>query len=423
MSELHISLLIFIFVYVVISARQTTIFNLDSTSVVLVGSLFMILFGVMTLEEAFHSIDPNTIFLLIGTMIFSAYLERTRFFEFTSIWFIKKSKVPSIMLLVIMILSAFLSAFFVNDTVCLLMTPLVIAITRRSNLNPVPFLLGLVMSSNVGSAMTLIGNPQNMIIAVSSGLEFSRYFFYVFPLVIVCLFVIYFFILLLFKKDISNSKLDLNLPIYRVPQPYVRILYRLGVLFVLFVMLLFLPIESYLGISRSDKLPLVAMMIGSLAIMLGRFRPDETLKMVDWTLILFFSGLFMVVEGVRKGGVIELMYSLLSPYFGNTELKQYLSFSFLTLIGSNIVSNVPYVVLAKSWVSNFVNPDKVWVLLAVISTFAGNLTVIGSVANIIVLEKSKRFANINFWTYSKVGVPITIITSTLAVVYLILMPF
>lgn len=423
MNSTHISLAIFLLVYIVISARQTRILNLNSASVVLVGSVLMVLFGIMTLEEAFRSIDPNTIILLLGTMIFSAYLERTKFFEFTSLWFIRRANTPNLILLVIILVSAFSSAFFVNDTICLLMTPLVIAVVRRANLNPIPFLLALVMSANIGSAMTLIGNPQNMIIAVHSGLSFSRYFIYTLPLVVLSLVIVYLFIYFVFSKDMRNNGFTRDYPIYRIPQPYFKILYRLGILFVVFVLLLFLPIEEYLNIDRKTKLPLVAITVGAVSIIIGRFRPDETLKMVDWTLILFFSGLFIVVEGVRESGILEMTYSLLSPYFGETQFQQYLSFSLLTLLGSNLVSNVPYVIIAKSWVSNFISPEKVWVLLAVISTFAGNLTVIGSVANIIVLEKSKKFYNISFWTYAKVGIPITIITSVIALFYILFVPF
>ncbi len=418
-----VSLSVFLLVYIVISFRQVRILNQNSSSVVLLGTVILVIFGVFTLEEAFSSIDVNTIVLLLGTMIFSAYVERTKFFEATSLWFISKAKKPRVMLGILMFVSGFFSSFFVNDTVCILLTPLVVAITRKINANPIPFLLGLVMSANIGSAMTLIGNPQNMIIATSSGLPFYKYFIYVLPMVFLSLLIAYLFILFMFRRDLNNVEVVIKESIYRIPQPYWFIIYRLGLLFLLFVFMLFLPSEKLLNVPESQKLPIIAITVGALAIVIGRFRPDDTLRVIDWTLILFFSGLFIVVEAVREVGIVESMYSFIKPYFGNSEISKYSVFSLITILGSNIVSNVPYVMIAKSWVREFVNPDKAYVLLAVVSTFAGNLTIIGSVANIIVLEKSKSVAKIDFWTYSKVGIPITIITSILAVIYITIIPF
>lgn len=423
MGKEVVSLSVFLLVYIVISFRQVRILNQNSSSVVLLGTVILVIFGVFTLEEAFSSIDVNTIVLLLGTMIFSAYVERTKFFEATSLWFISKAKKPRVMLGILMFVSGFFSSFFVNDTVCILLTPLVVAITRKINANPIPFLLGLVMSANIGSAMTLIGNPQNMIIATSSGLPFYKYFIYVLPMVFLSLLIAYLFILFMFRRDLNNVEVVIKESIYRIPQPYWFIIYRLGLLFLLFVFMLFLPSEKLLNVPESQKLPIIAITVGALAIVIGRFRPDDTLRVIDWTLILFFSGLFIVVEAVREVGIVESMYSFIKPYFGNSEISKYSVFSLITILGSNIVSNVPYVMIAKSWVREFVNPDKAYVLLAVVSTFAGNLTIIGSVANIIVLEKSKSVAKIDFWTYSKVGIPITIITSILAVIYITIIPF
>lgn len=423
MEKEVVSLLVFLLVYIVISFRQVRILNQNSSSVVLLGTVILVIFGVFTLEEAFRAIDVNTIVLLLGTMIFSAYVERTKFFEATSLWFISKAKKPRVMLGILMFVSGFFSSFFVNDTVCILLTPLVVAITRKINANPIPFLLGLVMSANIGSAMTLIGNPQNMIIATSSGLPFYKYFLYVLPIVFLSLLIAYLFILFMFRRDLNNAEVVIKESIYRIPQPYWFIIYRLGLLFLLFVFMLFLPSEKLLNVPESQKLPIIAITVGALAIVIGRFRPDDTLRVIDWTLILFFSGLFIVVEAVREVGIVESMYSFIKPYFGNSEISKYSVFSLITILGSNIVSNVPYVMIAKSWVREFVNPDKAYVLLAVVSTFAGNLTIIGSVANIIVLEKSKSVAKIDFWTYSKVGIPITIITSILAVIYITIIPF
>jgi len=423
MGKEVVSLSVFLLVYIVISFRQVRILNQNSSSVVLLGTVILVIFGVFTLEEAFSSIDVNTIVLLLGTMIFSAYVERTKFFEATSLWFISKAKKPRVMLGILMFVSGFFSSFFVNDTVCILLTPLVVAITRKINANPIPFLLGLVMSANIGSAMTLIGNPQNMIIATSSGLPFYKYFIYVLPMVFLSLLIAYLFILFMFRRDLNNVEVVIKESIYRIPQPYWFIIYRLGLLFLLFVFMLFLPSEKLLNVPESQKLPIIAITVGALAIVVGRFRPDDTLRVIDWTLILFFSGLFIVVEAVREVGIVESMYSFIKPYFGNSEISKYSVFSLITILGSNIVSNVPYVMIAKSWVREFVNPDKAYVLLAVVSTFAGNLTIIGSVANIIVLEKSKSVAKIDFWTYSKVGIPITIITSILAVIYITIIPF
>jgi len=181
-----------------------------------------------------------------------------------------------------------------------------------------------------------------------------------------------------------------------------------------------LPTERLVaGISPGQKLPLVALAGGSLAFLVGRYRPVRVLKHVDWTLLVFFVGLFVVVGGVAKAGLVDDMRRAAAPLFGDGATRQTVVFSAFTVAGSNVVSNVPFVLVARDWVASFADPKLVWYALAMASTFAGNLTIVGSVANIIVLEQAKATTPIGFFQYLRAGLPITVLTTAVGVAMLL----
>ncbi len=402
------SLLIFILTYIIISAQKMKWHRLDRPSGALLGAVLMVLAGVLTLDEAYRAVDFNTILLLMGMMIVVAYLKTANCFTYLSYLLITHARNPFLLLCFVSFSSGILSALFVNDTICLMFTPLLILALSQTRLNPVPFLIALATSSNIGSVVTLTGNPQNMLIGVFSKIPYVDFTLRLLPVGFFSLVANVFVIYVLFRNDITFKKMET--PALAKPALDMRLTVKsLVVLFFIF-----------LGFIFSGNLPLSAITGGLALIIISGTKPQHALEKVDWTLLLFFSGLFIVVGGVNKAGFLTLAHNAVEPYLGNTASSQIIHFSVFSVIASNLVSNVPFVLLSAAWMDKFIEPKTMWYALAMSSTFAGNLTIMGSVANMIVLELSKGHVHVGFWDFFKVGVTTTLISTIIGISILVL---
>jgi len=416
-SHAFLAAAIFALTYVLISLRRIPFLNLNRPAAALTGAVLMVATGVLTLDEAYRAINHDTIALLVGMMIVIAYLEEARFFESVSAWILRRSGTPRRMLAMLVVVSGLFSALFVNDTICLLFTPIVLKATLRAKLDPVPYLIGLVTGANVGSATTLVGNPQNMLIGITSEISFGRFLLVMLPVAAIGLAVVVATLLVLFRRSLPAEFTE---PVRASPRVNRAVVARMTVLLALMLVAWLAPTELLVpGISSGQKLPLVALAGGSLAFLVGRYRPQRILPRVDWTLLVFFVGLFVVVGGVAKAGLVDDMRRAVAPIFGDDPTRQTVAFSAFTVAGSNVVSNVPFVLVARDWIPSFADPRLMWYVLAMASTFAGNLTIVGSVANIIVLEQAKKDAPIGFFQYLRAGLPITLLTVALGTAVLL----
>ncbi len=401
------SLLIFILTYVIISAQKIKWHKLDRPSGALLGAVLMVLAGVLTLDEAYRAVDFNTILLLLGMMILVGYFKIANCFKYLSYLLITHARNSFLLLCFVSFSSGILSALFVNDTICLMFTPLLILALSQTKLNPVPYLIALATSSNIGSVVTLTGNPQNMLVGVFSKIPYLDFAWHLLPIGILSLIANVLIIYTLFRKDITFKKLA---PIVLV-KPELDVKLTAKSLFVLFCI--------FLGFVFTGNLPLSAITGGLALIIISRTKPQYALEKVDWTLLLFFSGLFIVVGGINKAGFLTMAHNAVEPYLGETASSQIVHFSIFSVIASNLVSNVPFVLLSASWIDKFIDPKTMWYALAMSSTFAGNLTVMGSVANMIVLELSKEHVHVGFWDFFKVGFTTTIISTIIGIIILI----
>jgi Na+/H+ antiporter NhaD/arsenite permease-like protein len=401
------SLLIFILTYVIISAQKMKWHKLDRPSGALLGAVLMVLAGVLTLDEAYRTVDFNTILLLLGMMILVGYFKIANCFKYLSYLLITHARNSFLLLCFVSFSSGILSALFVNDTICLMFTPLLILALSQTKLNPVPYLIALATSSNIGSVVTLTGNPQNMLVGVFSKIPYLDFAWHLLPIGILSLIANVLIIYTLFRKDITFKKLE---PIVLV-KPELDVKLTAKSLFVLFCI--------FLGFVFTGNLPLSAITGGLALIIISRTKPQYALEKVDWTLLLFFSGLFIVVDGINKAGFLTLAHNAVEPYLGETASSQIVHFSIFSVIASNLVSNVPFVLLSASWIDKFIDPKTMWYALAMSSTFAGNLTVMGSVANMIVLELSKEHVHVGFWDFFKVGFTTTVISTIIGIIILI----
>lgn len=395
-----IELLIFILTYALISLQNIYI-KIDRPAASTIGASLMLAFGVLSLDEAVRAIDYNTIILLFGMMVLTAYLGIAGFFDYFAYKIMRFSGNGKKLLFTIVFSAGILSALFVNDTICVFMTPVVVRLALASGINPVPILIALATSANVGSAATIIGNPQNMLIGMKANIGFIEFAAKMLPVSIIGLFVAYTIIYLIYRKELNK---------FRAVEIEVNLDRKLAVKsLAVFILVLLLFIAEIYQISLTA-------LIGAAALFaIGGIKPKDALERVDWSLLLLFCNLFIVMHGFEKayGSYLQSMLNY------EESLTSYYWVSFLTVAGSNLVSNVPFVMIALP-VVQATNGDF-WYILAMSSTFAGNLTIIGSVANLIVVESARRYGiDVSFFEYLKVGVPLTVLTVLIgtAVIYL-----
>ena len=400
---------IFAITYVLISGRQLKVLPLNRPAAALLGAVLMVATGVMTPERAYRAINYDTLVLLLAMMLISAYLYLAHFFEWAAELLLNFSRTPARLLLYVTLTSGILSALLVNDTICLMLTPLVVAVIRRGKLPLLPFLIALATSANIGSAATLVGNPQNMIIGHFSQISFPEFSRSLLPAAVVGLAINFFILRFGFRKVLRQTAIDRSAHV--VPK-LERGLFAL-------VCIVFMSI--FAGFLAGLNLAWTAMAGAVLVMVLARRDTHNVLKLVDWHLLLFFAALFIVVDGLSDTGLPDAIYSRLRPIFGSSTPTQAWNLTWFSVVGSNIFSNVPFVLLAGNWIARFTDPALMWKVLALATTFAGNLTIIGSVANMIVVESARDHIQIGFWDYARFGIPITILTTAASVVVLLVL--
>jgi Na+/H+ antiporter NhaD/arsenite permease-like protein len=381
---------------------------LNRPAAALLGTVLMVGCGVMTPQQAYRAVDYDTLVLLLGMMIISAYLCLAGFFDWAADWILRKAKTPQTLLAYLILTSGILSALLVNDVVCLMLTPLVVAVMVRGRLPLPPFLLALAMSANLGSVATLVGNPQNMIIGHLSNMSFARFSASLIPVAIVGLAIQYLVLRIGFRRVLKAT-------VIQRPEPRGHNLDR--PLLVLTFVILFCV---FLGFLSGLNLSWTALAGGALLMVLARRDTHPVLKMVDWHLLVFFAALFIVVEGLGGTGLPDQVYKHVQVIFGASVSSQAWNLAWFSEVGSNIFSNVPFVLVAGKWIGNFAEPGLMWKVMALSTTFAGNLTIVGSVANIIVVESARGQVEIGFWDYARYGVPVTLLTSLAGMLVLML---
>lgn len=394
-----VAVAIFALTYVLIAARRLHVLPIGRPAGALLGAVLMVAAGVLTPAQSFASIDHDTIVLLLGMMLISAYLDQAAFFDWVVTKVLRVGRTPWGLLVVVALLPGALSAFLVNDAVCLFMTPVVVATCARARLPMSPYLIALATSANIGSAATLVGNPQNMIIGSLSRMGFADFLLRAGPAALVGLAVNLALLRLYYRASLPTTLPPLDERPARPAQP--RELAKVSVVIALVVAGFFA--ELHLGYTT---------LAGAVAlIVIERVEPRGPFQRVDWALLVFFCSLFVVVHGLASTGVVEAIWSRAAPWLELDRARGVSLFTALVVTGSNVVSNVPLVLLAGPHLQALGGPapELGWVLLAFVSTVAGNLTLIGSVANIIVAEGAKDHHTLGFVEYLRFGAVSTLL--------------
>lgn len=403
------ALLIFAVVYGIVLAGETAPRKLDRPAAGLIGAVLMVLCGVLSRNDALRAIDFPTLALLLGMMIVIHYATASGLLNHLARLMIVRSRNARQLLWMVCWASGLLSALFVNDTICLLMTPLLLAVCKRTRLPAEPHLLALATSSNVGSAMALTGNPQNMLIGQSSHWGWGAFALRMVPIGLICLLLNGWVVSFLYRKPLREARFA---PISEEEADGETFHATLAskTLFVLAGLLM-----AFLCGAPMD---LAALAAGAALLLLANRPAEEAFASVDWALLLFFAGLFVVVQGVTKteGHWIARLLPAITRHPGT--LAQLTGFSLASMAGSNLFSNVPFVMLLRGYVASLPHAPLLWLTLAASSTFAGNLTLVGSVANLIVAQKAQKEAPLTFGAFLRVGIPSTLLSTLASVVFL-----
>ncbi len=400
------ALIIFVVTYIGIIFTRLPGINIDRPSAAFFGSVAMVVFGVLNFEEAVYAVDYNTIALLLGMMIIISTLQLDGFFSLIAQKTISLAHTQFRLLVLIVLVTGISSAFLVNDAVVLLFTPVIITICLSSRINPVPYLIAEILASNAGSVMTMTGNPQNMLIGVNSGISYGNFMLYLAPLALLSMLLIIGAIRLTYPAHFRN----------RSPVVYQGESFNYSYRSMRFSVPIFASVVILFFFSRMLHLsiPLIAMIGGSLVLIFGSVKPSKVIKEVDWVLLLFFAALFIVVKGVEKAGLLDavMQHSLISA-----DARGISTIHGLSLFMSQIVSNVPFTVLMLPVMKSADN-QLLWLSLASASTLAGNATIIGAMANLIVIESAKsKGIEIRFFEFFKAGILVTVLSMGLSMLY------
>jgi Na+/H+ antiporter NhaD/arsenite permease-like protein len=394
----------------------------------LAGAGVVLAVGVASSEDALYShetgIDWDVIFLLLGMMIIVGILRQTGVFEYVAIWAAKRAKGSPFRVMVLLVLiTAVASAMLDNVTTVLLIAPVTLLVCERLGVSPVPFLIAEVLSSNIGGAATLIGDPPNIIIASRSGLTFNDFLLHMTPIAALAIAVLVAMLPLLFRGSFEGDPdrvadvMSLN---EREAIKDRRLLIICGVvLSAVFI--------GFIGHAALHIEPSVVALVGAgVLVLLSRSEPRDFMASVEWETLLFFAGLFIMIGALVKTGVIGQMAEAAARATGGDPLTATMLILFVSALLSGVVDNIPYtaamspiVLQLTQGIADPVQADALWWSLAIGADFGGNLTAIGASANVVILGIAMRSGTpISFWEFTRKGAIVTGVTVLLAAPYL-----
>jgi len=395
---------IFLITYVVITGRRLNFLKIGRPAGVMVGVVLMVLSKTIKANEAYKLVNWDTILLLLGMMIVIEHLAEANFFEIIASKINKKNYNQKKLMFITVFGLGFLAGFLVNDIVCIFFTPIMILMIKKREIPPLPFLLALATSTNIGGAISFTGNPQNMIIGTMSNIPYFKFFILMLPIGITCLYVNYLLLMKMYKNSLVKEIINID-----NPENIVKgVLLRRSV---------FITILIIIGFFIFNNIAWVAFTGATLLLVLARRDEGDILRKVDWNLLLFFTGLFIVIGGLHQSGFTDKTINYLINILDKNIISMWILGGF-TVIGSNLFANVPYVLVISESIKALDNSETMWFVLAFTSTIAGNLTIIGAIANIIVVERAREIYEISFKDFFKFGLPSTLLSFVIGMVFL-----
>ncbi len=413
-----VAALIFIAVYAIIISEK-----IDRTVTALTGAALMVLIGILDQEEAFHKIDFNTLGLLISMMVIVFITQRTGVFQFLAIKACKVSKgEPWLIIALMSLITGVLSAFLDNVTTILLILPVTLSVAKDLRLNPIPLIISEVFASNVGGTATLIGDPPNIMIGAKAGLGFMEFIKNDAPVILPILLITTVIFVLIYRKQLHTKdeykKKILELKENEAIKDHVllrKCLIVLGLTILGFILHGFLRIES----------STVAITGAVILMLIAKVKIEHVFKEVEWKTIFFFAGLFMLVGGIEKAGILKMIAQGVIDLTGGNMFATTLAILWVSAIASAFVDNIPFVAtmipliqaLGTLGISDL---GPLWWALSLGACLGGNGTIIGASANVVASGIAEEAGyKITFGGYFKVAFPVMLVTIAISTVYLI----
>jgi Na+/H+ antiporter NhaD/arsenite permease-like protein len=400
----NLAIPVIVLTFIGVAAGEFPGLKMNRATIALVAAVLLVVLQIITPSAALKAIDPGMLLLLFSMMIVSTHLEIAGFFTWVGQLIARPMQSPRQLLAWIMAIAGVMAALFLNDTVAVVFTPLVLEVTRSLRRDPLPYLLGLATAVNIGSVATITGNPQNILIGSSSQIPFAVFLTRLGPVALIGLALAWIILVQLYRNESKQSWQGQTaiLNHVEIDQALLRkSLVLTGLMIVAFLV----------GISMQ----LAAITVAAALLISRRIQPEAIFERVDWSLLVFFGGLFIVTGVLEQTQIVDQLFSLIRPMTGAGVGP----LALITAVLSNLISNVPAVLLFRSIVPQLGNPVQAWLTLAMASTLAGNLTLLGSVANLIIAETARaQGVKISFREYLRAGIPITLVTMLVGVLCL-----
>lgn len=400
-------LLIILWTLIGVAIGRYPYFQMNRAVIALVGATLLVLLGALSLEQAYAAVDGDILLLLFAMMVINVNLSLAGFFRLVTAAVVRLAHTPRQLLGIIILTSGVLSALFLNDVIVLMFTPLVVELAAALRRNPLPYLIGLVSAANIGSTATITGNPQNMLIGLSSGLSYLTFSSYLAPVALVGLGIAWGVLVWLYPNEFRPQRFEQMAELPR--QVYRPLLWKSVIATVLMI----------IGFILEVPIPLAAMGAAALLLTTRRLKPRRIFRELDWSLLVFFTALFVVTEALNTTGFSAQLFKVMRPMAE----RGVAVLSLTAAVLSNLVLNVPAVMLFRPLIPGFPDPPRAWLTLAMSTTLAGNLTLLGSMANLIVAELARnRGVILSFREYLRAGVLITLTTLGVGILWLTLAP-
>lgn len=413
-----ISLVIFAVTMVLIMTEK-----LHRTAAALAGSVLLLITGVLTVSSSVSYVDINTIGVLVGMMLFVAVVKDSGIFEYIAIRAAKMAKGrPWAIMVSFIVITAVLSAFLDNVTTVLLIGPMTLAITNMLKVSPVPFFMTQIMASNIGGTATLIGDPPNIMIGSAAGLSFTDFVCNTGVAVVFVLIVttICFYFIYGRKLHVHPEEMAAVMQLDETKAIKDRPLLIKSVVMIVLVILAFI-FHDKLGLESS----VIALTAAAIMILIGKQDVEETVRGVEWSTILFFIGLFIVVGGLQETGLIESLAHLLIGFAGGHMTLTILLLLWVSAIISSFLDNIPFVAtlipLVQALGQGGMDIEPLWWAISLGACLGGNGTLIGASANVVLSGISNRHGHpITFASYLKVGFPLMLVSVVISMLFLLI---
>lgn len=422
-----LALIIFLAVYGLIITRNFKGINLPIWAIMLMGAVAVIFLQIIPIEQAYQAINFDVIFFLLGMFALVAGLEASGLLHYCTAKILQYAKTPNRVLAFILVVLGLMSAFLINDTIALVATPIVIGIARQMQVKATPLLICLAFAVTIGSMMTPVGNPQNLLISLESGIAFPFLDFvrYLALPTFANFFVTYYIVKWYYRKEFATAVMpSTNVSLNMITD--LRLAKTSAIITSLVIIGFFIVgIVKMFGIHFDMNFNHVAL-VGGAALFAASPKRKEVIKGINWTIIIFFIAMFIVMDALWKSGVINLFASALPVLTHSSSLSSILNIIGVSVALSQVMSNVPFVAVYLKVMQSlgFSGLDtKAWMALAGGSTLAGNLTILGAASNVIILEAAEeRKQTFSFVEFFKIGAIVTSVNIAVLLAFLIILP-